>query len=289
MEEVKDVIVREKIDSIDDLMVFNRDALRVIEHTPLFNQEEKLQLMQAAESMEKAFFNSQIFRTETEAVISVLNDVRFPTAAAKYYQCLRELNVHQCELMGLLYDYESKQEDIRIIKAEIMELEEKLAQAEKDYEKIKLEAEINKKLIELRRIKFMLKGMKRTAEGRKQEIMQWDKLIRKLEPELIENGIPIDDVNAHQKISYTVRFIKEAVAALTARAEFSSGEAMNLFGQLNTALTYAIKENYLQAVVNHLSPLEVKFLVDYGVLELPQGSQPAELQNGQVDKDAQSS
>jgi hypothetical protein len=32
----------------------------------------------------------QIFRTETEARISVLQDMKYPTKAAKYWQCVRE-------------------------------------------------------------------------------------------------------------------------------------------------------------------------------------------------------
>ena len=36
----------------------------------------------------------QIFRTETEMRFSVLNDLRYPTKASKYWQCVREQNVY---------------------------------------------------------------------------------------------------------------------------------------------------------------------------------------------------
>ena len=43
----------------------------------------------------------QIFRTETEARISVLQDLKYPTKAAKYWQCVREQNVFLEQLMEL--------------------------------------------------------------------------------------------------------------------------------------------------------------------------------------------
>ena len=137
---------------LSNVLIFNKDALDVIASTPLFNKEEKMELMNVTENMERAFKDSQMFRTDTEMRISVLNDIKFPTPASKYYQALREMNVHQCELVGLLYDYEQKKEDMKITQAEKMELEDNLVENAvvsskplKDYEIIKLKAQINKK------------------------------------------------------------------------------------------------------------------------------------------------
>ena len=47
----------------------------------------------------------QIFRTETEARISVLQDAKYPTLAAKYWQCVREQNVFLENLMSLSFEY----------------------------------------------------------------------------------------------------------------------------------------------------------------------------------------
>jgi len=164
---------------IKDLMIFNEDAIAVIEETPLFDEIEKKDLISASENMENSFFNSQVFRTDTEARISVLNDVKFPTPASKYYQSLREMNVHQCELVNLLYDYEEKKQDLKIVKADIMELEEDLGNADRESEKIRFGAQIAKKQIELAKTSFSLKTMKRMADGRKREIMQWGQNLKR--------------------------------------------------------------------------------------------------------------
>jgi hypothetical protein len=53
----------------------------------------------------------QIFRTETEARISVLQDMKYPTKAAKYWQCVREQNVFLENLMSLSFEYRRKHQD----------------------------------------------------------------------------------------------------------------------------------------------------------------------------------
>ena len=46
----------------------------------------------------------QIFRTETEMRISVLNDAKHPTDASKYWQSVREMSAMFDALMGLSFD-----------------------------------------------------------------------------------------------------------------------------------------------------------------------------------------
>ena len=65
----------------------------------------------------------QIFRTETEMRISVLNDAKHPTDASKYWQSVREMSAMFDALMGLSFDLRKndlKQEklQIKILKAD---------------------------------------------------------------------------------------------------------------------------------------------------------------------------
>ena len=253
---------------IKDLMVFNSDAIAVIEDTPLFSQEEKMELISASENMENSFFHSQVFRTDTEARISVLNDVKFPTPASKYYQSLREMNVHQCELVNLLYDYEEKKQDLKIVRADIMELEENLLNAEKESDKIRINAQIKKKEIELAKTSFSLKTMKRMADGRKQEIMQWDKILRELTPVMDDLKIPKDDPDAHQKISYAVRFIRQARNSFLSNVEMGTAEANNLLGQLTTNMKVIREEGLEATVARNLSVEEQLFIVQNKLISI---------------------
>jgi hypothetical protein len=78
----------------------------------------------------------QIFRTETEARISVLQDMKYPTKAAKYWQCVREQNVFLENLMSLSFDY--RRNDIKIKRLE-KKIEEEKDDLKKELWKIDLD------------------------------------------------------------------------------------------------------------------------------------------------------
>ena len=46
------------------------------------------------EELKDTWTKKQVFRTETEMRFSVLNDLKYPTKASKYWQCVREQNVY---------------------------------------------------------------------------------------------------------------------------------------------------------------------------------------------------
>ena len=45
------------------------------------------------EELRDTWTKKQMFRTQTEMEFSVLNDAKYPTNAAKYWQCVREQNL----------------------------------------------------------------------------------------------------------------------------------------------------------------------------------------------------
>ena len=61
----------------------------------------------------------QVFRTETEMRFSVLNDFKYPTKAAKYWQCVREQNVYLENLMTLSFDYRRNDAKIKQLEKKI--------------------------------------------------------------------------------------------------------------------------------------------------------------------------
>ena len=55
----------------------------------------------------------QIFRTETEMRFSVLNDLRYPNNASKYWQCVREQDVYLEQMMKLSFEYRRNEAKIK--------------------------------------------------------------------------------------------------------------------------------------------------------------------------------
>jgi hypothetical protein len=257
-------IDKQALSTVDNFAI---EAFQVVTSTPIFSENEKKELLIATENMENAFFHSQIFRTDTEARVSVLNNQKHPTIASKYYQCLREMNVHQCELINLLCRHETKREDLKIIQADIMELEDKLTHnSVKEWEILRTQAEINKKYILLKQHSFDLKNMKREADDRKREILMWDTLLKELEPEMKRQEIPTDDPNAHQLISYAIRFIKQCITTFsTKETTMNVGEIQNIVGLLSTTIKKVREDGKMPLLVKHLENTERRFLFANGI------------------------
>ena len=70
-------------------------------------------------SIQENWEKRQVFRTETEMRISVLNDIKFPTPAAKYWQCVREQAVFYENLVVLSFDYRRNKIEQKKLKMKI--------------------------------------------------------------------------------------------------------------------------------------------------------------------------
>ena len=165
----------------------------------------------------------QVFRTETEMRFSVLSDNKYPTRAAKYWQCVREQNTHFENLMHLSFDARKNDVEIEKLRIKIKEEKNKL---EKQLLQIELEQKIYGKA-----------GMELVAKHRMREVATWSKLKK----EFHDGSFDDRDVNTHQAQSYKIR-LEHQKATLTPGS--SQPEVFNVLGQLNT-LDRVIKDGEL--------------------------------------------
>ena len=165
----------------------------------------------------------QVFRTETEMRFSVLSDNKYPTRAAKYWQCVREQNTHFENLMHLSFDARKNDVEIEKLRAKIKKEKDKL---EKQLLQIELEEKIYGKA-----------GMELVAKHRMREVATWSKLKK----EFHDGSFDDRDVNTHQAQSYKIR-LEHQKATLTPGS--SQPEVFNVLGQLNT-LDRVMKEGEL--------------------------------------------
>ena len=155
----------------------------------------------------------QMFRTETEARFSVLQDNRYPTKAAKYWQCVREQSSYLDNLMTLSFDYRRNQ-------AKIAWLEKKLEKEEDEYKAENYKIDLDEK-------RYMKASMEKTAHHRMREIKMWSKL--KLE--FNDGSFNDKDVNQHQLESYGRQYAEKA-KQLTDNS--SDTDKFNVLGQLQS-------------------------------------------------------
>jgi len=165
----------------------------------------------------------QMFRTQTEMEFSVLNDAKYPTNAAKYWQCVREQNVFLENLMSLSFEYRRNE-------VKIKRLEKKLND---ETDELKLELT----QIDLDEKNYSKASMQLTARDRMREIKLWSAYKSKYD----DGKFDTKDVNTHQLESYHL-VMKNKAETLTQGS--SQPEVFNVLGQLQTI--ERVKEDHAQ-------------------------------------------
>jgi len=155
----------------------------------------------------------QIFRTETEMRMSVLQDYKYPTKASKYWQCVREQNVFLEQLMELSFRY-------RRDAAKIKRLEKKLQEETDEYKKELYQIDLDEK-------RFNQASAELVAKDRMRELKMWSKIKK----ELNDGSFDDKNVNTHQMNSYHA-IMKNKASTLTEGS--SQPEVFNVMGQLET-------------------------------------------------------
>ena len=155
----------------------------------------------------------QVFRTETEMRMSVLQDMKYPTKAAKYWQCVREQNVFLENLMSLSFD-------CRRSEAKVKWLEKKIETEQDEYK-------LEKYKIDLDEARYGLANMQLVARDRMREIKLWSTLKKEFD----DGTFDTKDVNRHQLDSYHM-IMKNKAETLTSGS--SQPEVFNVLGQLKS-------------------------------------------------------
>ena len=155
----------------------------------------------------------QVFRTETEMRMSVLQDAKYPTKAAKYWQCVREQNVFLENLMSLSFD--ARRNEVKLKR-----LKQKLEKEEDPIKQELLQIDIDEKT-------YSVANMQLVARDRMREIKLWSTLKKEFD----DGSFDTKDVNRHQLDSYAI-IMKNKAETLTSGS--SQPEVFNVLGQLQT-------------------------------------------------------
>jgi hypothetical protein len=177
------------------------------------------------EELRDTWTKKQMFRTETEMQFSVLNDAKYPTKAAKYWQCVREQNVFLENLMSLSFDY-------RRTEVKIKRLQQKLEQEEDPIKRELLQIDIDEKV-------YGKASMQLVARDRMREIKLWSKFKKKFD----DGSFDTKDVNTHQLHSYHLT-MKNKAETLTEGS--SQPEVFNVLGQLQSIERIKKEQGQLQ-------------------------------------------
>ncbi len=179
----------------------------------LLEQQDLTDFKGMVDELRDTWTKKQMFRTETEARFSVLQDNRYPTKAAKYWQCVREQSSYLDNLMTLSFDYRRNE-------AKITWLEKKIDKEEDEYKRTKYQ-------IDLDEARFGKASMEKVAKHRMREIKMWSKLKK----EFNDGSFNDKDVNQHQLESYGRQYHEKAK---TLNEHSDENEVFNVIGQLQS-------------------------------------------------------
>ena len=172
----------------------------------------------------------QMFRTETEMRLSVLNDGKHPTPASKYWQAVREQSVFFDNLMVLSFQY-------RRNLARLKYKEQKLETEKNSFKRELLEIDIDEK-------RWGIEQQKQEAHHRIRELEHWSRI----KAELDDGSFDTQNPNTHQAESLPLRF-EHDLKSLTPGTP--SSEVRNVLGLIKTARKQnGLAENRLEALEN---------------------------------------
>jgi hypothetical protein len=182
----------------------------------VLKQEDAQSIVALKDELTDTWTKKQIFRTETEMRISVLNDGKHPTQASKYWQSVREQNAMFEALMGLSFDL--RKSDVKRLK-----LERKMQKAISDGDDLKqmaIQIDLDENL-------YGKANMEQTAHDRVRELNTWSKI----KHELKDGSFDDKNVNSHQAESYKLA-LTNRVNSLGPNA--GPAEVVNAVGPLKT-------------------------------------------------------
>ena len=195
-----------------------RDILAVSEANVNFlanvlDPQDFKQFIALKEEIKDTWHKKQIFRTETEMRVAVLDDGRYPTPASKYWQCVREQNVFFENLMSLSFDYRKNE-------VKIKKLQKKLHEETDPLKVEMLEIQIEEKL-------YGRANMELVAKDRMREIEHWSRFKKEYD----DGSFDTKNVNTHQFESLAL-IMDHKRKSITPGS--SQAEVFNVLSQVDT-------------------------------------------------------
>lgn len=182
----------------------------------VLKEEDAKAILVLKEELADNWNKKQIFRTETEMRVSVLNDAKHPTTASKYWQSVREMSAHFDAMMNLSFD-------MRRNNVERLRLERKMQEAidnNEDLDQMEIQIDLDQNI-------YSKAIMEQVAHDRVREIQTWSKI----KAELNDGTFDDQNVNTHQATSLRLALQNRAMAL---GPNASDAEKINAIGPLQT-------------------------------------------------------
>lgn len=180
----------------------------------ILKEEDAQTLLTLRDELVDTWSKKQLFRTETEMRVGVLDDIRHPTNASKYWQAVREQS-------GMFENIIRSSFEIRRNKIKYEKLFRKLENTIDDLQRASIEVNIDENL-------YDRALLEQTAKDRIRELQIWSQIKSELDDKSFDN----QNVNTHQAESLHLRLLNRA-RGINEHTDIN--EVNNIVGPLVTA------------------------------------------------------
>jgi len=181
--------------------------------TSILKESDAKEIVALRNELTDTWVKKQIYRTEIEMKGSVLNDIKFPDKASKYWQCVREQNTMFEALMTESFK-------LRLNKIDALKLQRELENCTDELDAMEVQVKIDMNM-------YSRANMEQTAKDRVREIKLWSKI----KAELDDGSFDTQNVETHQANSLKLQ-LENRVRGLSPYS--SANEVANATGPLKT-------------------------------------------------------
>lgn len=231
-----------------DLCNYSSDAIEAVSKSRFLSEDDFSAVREMAKELQDTWNKQQMWRTETEMRVSVLNDLKHPTADSKYWQSVREQAVFFEQLVLLSFQYQRNEIKIERLRSEINNSKDRLNRKEKE--------------IDLSEALYGKKNMELSARNRVRELRLWSKIKKELLPKVKD----AKEVDTHQLVSYGKRFIYEVLNLDIDKA--TPGEARNIVGQFQAIMKRAEEQRLVDEIVKGIDHPRLQEILDLAKVKI---------------------
>jgi len=198
--------------------IFSEKGLEAIESCNFLTESDSSSLMEMRQELQENFELTPKWRNETLARVSVLNDIKHPTNASKFWQCRAEQKNYFEELVRTSFEYRRNSIKMQRLHREIEAEDDDLREAELK--------------IDLEECLFRRQQMENDAKYRVGELKMWSKL----KTELDDGSFDVEDAEKSQLVSTTNQSMNRLASATLPGCQLTPDEAKNIIGLCKTSL-----------------------------------------------------
>ena len=208
-----------------------------VKRMPVIKKEDYQFLVEHQKHLAAVMENTFQWRTDTQKK-SIISDVYFPTAHAKFHQSILEQKVQFDQAMYLAKDFELKKLEVEELECDI----EDLGVSRRD------DITRRKKLLEIQFKNYELKQMQISMGYRMKEVKGWQAILDSLLKVMNEAGIPEEEIWSKGKGDIIAMFFQSLTNLQGLKTCTDSGERTNLIALAAFSVKQIISANLLESL-----------------------------------------